>query len=61
MLLNYTYYGLTIFTTKNLAVWDNCVASKQASKQASILVYNKIFSSERAAAIVAMGFIPCKQ
>ena len=57
MLLNYTYYGLTIFTTKNLAVWDNCVASKQAS----ILVYNKIFSSERAAAIVAMGFIPCKQ
>ena len=34
MLLNYTYYGLTIFTTKNLAVWDNCVASKQASKQA---------------------------
>lgn len=25
MLLDYTYYELTIFTTKNLAVWDNCV------------------------------------
>ena len=35
MLLNYTYYGLTIFTTNNLAVWNNCVASKQASNQAS--------------------------
>ena len=36
MLLDYTYYGLTIFTTKNLAVWDNCVASKQASKHISL-------------------------
>ena len=32
MLLNYIYYGLTVFTTNNLAVRDNCVASKQASK-----------------------------
>ena len=36
MLLNYIYYGLTVFTTNNLAVRDNCVASKQASKQASM-------------------------
>ena len=26
---------LTSFTAECLAIWDNCVASKQASKQAS--------------------------
>ena len=37
MLLNADIdYELTSFTTNNLAVWDNCVASKQASKQAII-------------------------
>ena len=35
MLLNYIYYELTIFTANDLAVRNNCVASKQASKQAS--------------------------
>ena len=34
MLLDYTYGKLTIFITNNLAVRNNCVASKQASKQA---------------------------
>ena len=34
MLLNYIYYGLTVFTTNNLVVRNNFVASKQASKQA---------------------------
>ena len=34
MLLNYTYYELTIFTTNDLVVRNICVASKQASKQA---------------------------
>ena len=29
MLLNYIYYGLTVFTTNNLVVRNNCVASKQ--------------------------------
>lgn len=36
MLLNYTYYELTIFTTNDLAVGNNCVGCK--------LVYSKIFS-----------------
>ena len=45
MLLNYTYYELTIFTTNDLAVRNICVASKQASKQ-SILLYNKNFRAK---------------
>ena len=35
MLLNYIYYVLTVFTINNLVVRNNCVASKQASKQAN--------------------------
>ena len=57
MLLNYIYYGLTVFTTNNLAVRDNCVASKQAS----ILVYNKNFRAKARLPLFVMGFILCKQ
>lgn len=54
MLLNYTYCELTIFTANDLAVRNICVASKQAS----ILVYNKNFSSESPATLVCHGIYP---
>ena len=57
MLLNYTNYELTSFTTNDLAVRNNCVASKQASKQASI-VYNRTFSSEGPAFFICRGDYP---
>ena len=61
MLLNYIYYGLTVFTTNNLVVRNNCVASKQASKQASKLIYNKNFRAKAQLPLFVMGFILCKQ
>lgn len=50
MLLNCTYYELTIFTTNDLAVRNICVAS--------ILVYNKNFSSESPVFFICRGIYP---
>lgn len=37
MLLNYTYYGLTIFTTKKLADRNNCVEAKYSTIVSNVL------------------------
>lgn len=37
MLLNYTYYELTIFTTKKLADRNNCVEAKYSTIMSNVL------------------------
>ncbi len=49
---------LTSFTAECLAVGDNCVASKQASKQASIVYNREIVRAKARSSLFAVGFIP---
>ena len=50
--------GLTSFTAECLVVRDNCVASKQASKQASIVYNREIVRAKARSSLFAVEFIP---
>ena len=49
---------LTSFTANDLVVRDNCVASKQASKQASIVYNREIVRAKARLVSFAVGCIP---
>ena len=50
--------SLTSFTAECLVVRDNCVASKQASKQASKVYNRENSSSESPAGFICRGMFP---